>query len=189
MANHFRSKHYQTEENAAGLRATVPARPYRFMVRFLSVWLAVWAIGEAATLGKLLSPEGAPFDSSQLAGFWVWTLVGVLAALMLLWQKHGREIITVNNTMLLHRVEIFGIGITAAYPASQLKALRVIVPHSYPLINQGAWWPPFYGFGKGLVAFDYGARTVRIASSLNRDDAAALLQQLSTRLRGDADGR
>ena len=48
--------------------------------------------------------------------------------------------------------------------------------------NERAWFPPVVGSGFGPVAFDYGARTFRIAPSLDEAEAKLLVRELSVHL-------
>jgi hypothetical protein len=130
-----------------------------------------------------LSNPGDKTPSAFLA-FWLagWTLGGAFAIGAVLWQLDGREIITVNAVALTHRVEVFGFGRERTFRASDVKSLRSTEFASSVFTNQRAWFPPITGSGYGPVAFDYGARTIRIASSLEEAEAKMLVQELSARL-------
>jgi hypothetical protein len=149
---------------------------------FLIVWLGGWSFGEASAIRELSNPgDKAP---SAFLAFWLvgWTLGGAFAISAVLWQLAGREVITVNSVALSHRVEVFGFGRTRTFRASDVKSLRSTEFASNAFTNQRAWFPPLAGSGYGPVAFDYGARTIRIAPSLEEAEAKMLVQELSSRL-------
>ncbi len=176
------SPRFALESTPAGLRAIVPARRNIFVLLFMCVWLGGWAFGEMHAIRELLSPsEKTPqlFLTVWLAG---WTLGGAFALGTVAWQFAGREVISVNGTNLEHRVEAFGVGRTRTYRLSEVKNLRATDYSANPFTNQTAWFPPVTGSGFGPVAFDYGARTLRLAPALEEAEAKLLVSKLAPRL-------
>lgn len=176
------SARFQIEATTEGLRAVVPSRRNWFVMLFLLAWLGGWVFGEASATGELIR-AGDKTPSAFLA-FWLagWTLGGLFAIGTVLWQLAGREVVTVNTAALVHRVEVFGLGLSRSYSASEVKNLRATEYSTSPFNNQRAWLPPLYGSGFGPVAFDYGARTIRMAPSLEEAEAKLLVESLSSRL-------
>ncbi|MGM9514664.1 hypothetical protein ACS5PK_10465 [Roseateles sp. DB2] len=171
---------YQLSINADGLQAAIPARRSTFALLFLLLWLGGWAFGEMQAIEQLLHPSDmAPtaFLALWLAG---WTAGGLAAVGTLLWQIAGRELLTVNATALAHRIEVFGLGLTRNYAAHEVKALRA-APDS-ALAQYQALLPPFMGPARGALAFDYGARTIRLAPGIDEAEARELAAQLASRL-------
>lgn len=169
---------FQTETTTNGFRAVIPARRHFFVILFLLAWLGGWSFGEVSAI-RDLSQSGNETPSAFLA-FWLtgWTLGGIVAMGTVLWQLAGREIITANSLELSHRVEIFGVGRTRTFRAPDVKSLRATEFVSN-FSNQRAWLPSFIGSGYGPVAFDYGARTIRVAPSLEEAEAKMLVQKLA----------
>lgn len=152
------------------------------MLLFMCVWLCGWVFGEIHAIRELLSPsEKTPqlFLMVWLAG---WTLGGAFALGTVVWQFAGREVITVSSAELEHRVEAFGVGRTRTYRLSEVKNLRATDYSANPFTNQATWFPPVTGSGYGPVAFDYGARTMRLAPALEEAEAKLLVSKLSPRL-------
>lgn len=173
---------FTVEPTPEGLRAVVPARKNWFVILFLCAWLVGWVFGEVTAIRQLLSPsDNSPhlFTLAWLAG---WTLGGSCALAAVLWQLAGREVISVSATTLMHRIEAFGLGWSRAYKTSEVKGLRATDYSSNPFTNQAAWFPPLTGSGFGPVAFDYGARTLRVAAALEEAEAKLLVERLATRL-------
>jgi len=151
-------------------------------VLFLIAWLGGWAFGEVSASGELLR-NGDKTPTAFLT-FWLagWTLGGAFAASAVIWQLAGREVISVSSNTLLHRAEAFGLGWSRSYKASEVRNFRSTEYASNSFTNQRAWLPPVTGAGFGPVAFDYGARTIRMASSLEEAEAKMLVRELSPRL-------
>jgi len=145
---------------------------------FLVAWLGGWAFGEVNAAGELIH-AGDKTPSAFLA-FWIvgWTLGGLITFGTVLWQLAGREVLTVNSLSLTHRLEIFGIGVNRSYGASDIRNLRATEYSHSPFTNQNAWFPPLFGSGYGPLAFDYGARTIRVGSSLEEAEAKLLAGSL-----------
>lgn len=173
---------FQIKPSADGLHAIIPARRHIFIMLFITVWLGGWIMGEVSVIGQLLhSREQTPtaFLTFWLAG---WTLGGAFAIGAVLWQLAGKEIIVVNAATLSYRIEILGMGYTRNYRASDVKDLRATEFSANIFTNQRAWFPPIVGSGFGPIAFDYGARTIRLTPSLEEAEAKMLVQKLSSRL-------
>lgn len=173
---------FHVEATADGLRAVIPARRNWFVVLFLTAWLGGWAFGEISAASELLRDS----DKAQpgFLAFWLigWTLGGAFAATAVVWQVAGREVLSINSDTLLHRAEAFGLGWSRSYRASEVRNFRSTDYASNTFTNQRTWLPPITGSGFGPVAFDYGARTIRMAPSLEEAEAAMLVRELSSRL-------
>ncbi|MYN43533.1 hypothetical protein GTP23_00445 [Pseudoduganella sp. FT93W] len=122
--------------------------------------------------GDLAPP---PFLLFWLAG---WTLGGLYVLATVLWQLAGREAVSVTASALIHRIEIFGIGIDRSYDTSHIRHLRATEALASPYWYQRTMLPPLSGSGAGQVAFDYGGRTIRFGTSLDRAEASLLVASL-----------
>jgi hypothetical protein len=173
---------FHVEVTADGLRAVIPARRNWFVVLFLTAWLGGWVFGEISAASELLRNS----DKTQpgFLAFWLigWTLGGAFAATAVVWQLAGREVLSINSDTLLHRAEAFGLGWSRSYRTSEVRNFRSTDYASNTFANQRTWLPPVTGSGFGPVAFDYGARTIRMAPSLEEAEAAMLVRELSSRL-------
>jgi hypothetical protein len=176
------SARYSVEHSADGLRAFIPARRNWFIVLFLIAWLGGWIFGEVSAARELLNPRDD--TPSAFLFFWLagWTLGGAFCIGTVLWQLAGRELLIVNSTSLVHRIEVLGLGWSRAYRTAEVKNLRTTDYSPNPFTNQRAWFPPVGGSGYGPIAFDYGARTIRLAPGLEEAEARMLVGELSPRL-------
>ena len=169
---------YRLNHDMGGPRVAIPARRNWFVMVFYCVWLVGWAVGETTVLaervkGKHHAPQA--FMAVWLAG---WTCGGAYVLLTILWQLCGRELLTIAPDALHYRVEIFGIGRTSSYAIGQVTRLRAVEFNSSIFKAK----PPFFGAPTGPLAFDYGARTIRCAPSLDEAEARLLLAELKEQL-------
>ena len=153
----------------------MPAKRNVFVMLFLLAWLGGWAAGEVGALEGLLSgTDGAkPFLLVWLAG---WTFAGGFAALTWLWMLAGRERILLRPRTLAVRREVFGVGRTREDDLAHVRNLRVSTG-GYDPYGWGAG-ARFWGLGGGAVAFDYGAKAVRLAASVDEPEAAQIVREL-----------
>jgi hypothetical protein len=176
------SARYTVESTVDGIRISIPARRNWFIILFLIAWLGGWFFGEVSAATELLNPRDK--TPSGFLAFWLlgWTLGGAFCIAAVLWQLAGREILTVNPSWLIHRVEVFGFGLSRTYLASDVKNLRGTDDAPSLFVNQRAWFPPLVGSGYGPIAFDYGARTIRLAPGLEEAEAKMPVCDLLQRL-------
>lgn len=161
-----------------GLGIVVPAKRNLLVMVFLLAWLGGWAFGEFSVLSELLRGTDGPVPFLL---FWLlgWTVGGGFAAFVFLWMLAGREQITLRPRVLAIRREIFGLGSTREYDLAHVRNLRVS-----PTFHDPFGWTAaarFWGVGGGLVAFDYGAKAVRFAASIDEPEAAQVVQELKAR--------
>lgn len=173
---------FQAEITTDGFRVVIPASRNWFTMLFLLAWLGGWTIGETKVAGQLLNAGDR--TPTAFLFFWLigWTLGGLFTFGTVLWQLAGREVMTATSLALLYRVEVFGVGISRSYGASYIKNLRATESSASPTWNQRRMLPPLFGSGNGLIAFDYGARTIRIGSSLEEAEAKPLVDSLKQHL-------
>ena len=122
------SPRYTLEQMTGGIRTLIPTRRNWFVILFLCVWLCGWFFGFTAVAGILLNPsqsDGAP-DGFLLIWITGWTLGGAFAIVAVLWQLFGQEIISIEQGLMSHRVEILGLGRTRSYMLDQVLHLRTV---------------------------------------------------------------
>ena len=75
---------------AEGIEVIIPARKSQLVNFILVLWMLGWAYGEVAILGKLTNIDDNYPDAILV--FWIcgWTLCGLFAVLMWLWNTKGR---------------------------------------------------------------------------------------------------
>ncbi len=174
---------FQIEQTIEGIRIAIPSRRNIFVLAFLSLWLCLWFSGETMAISQLTAAD-ATSGPDLFLYFWLiaWTLGGGFALITLLWQLVGKEIVTIGNGALVYRVQIFGIGLDRSYAQTHITGMRTVEYVTSYFSNQSAIKPPFFGAVTGPIAFDYGARTMRILPSMDEAEARILLSKLKQQM-------
>jgi hypothetical protein len=173
---------YQLAETMQGLTASIPARRNWFVLLFMCAWLGGWVLGEVSAITRISNPTGD--GPKEFLAVWLigWTLGGGWVLACVVWQLFGREVITIAAGELIYRVEALGLGRSRSFTSYQISRVRVVDFSSMPFSRQWNMVPPLFGAGYGPIAFDYGARTYRLGSSLDEAGARQLLIRLAPRL-------
>ncbi len=185
---------YQLSERPGELSITIPAKRYWFLIPMLGAWLCLWVLGEIAGLGFLIGGlfgfgqgeegGGALLFAAAFAAVWLtlWTLGGIAAVYTLLWQVAGREVITIDGLVLRIERRVPCWTRVWEYRLEDVRELRMPPVPSLPWpynAQQVHSWP--LGRGAGLLAFDYGAKTIRFGLSLDEAEAKMLLAEIAQR--------
>ena len=158
-----------------GLEIVIPAKTHIFTAFFL-FWLGGWGWGEVTVVRDLINgSRNAAFEVFWLGG---WTLGGVFAAYVVLWNLFGRERITLSGDALIVRREVLGVGRVREYSLDHVRALRLSPP---VLGSRGPG--PFPLASNALIAFDYGASTVRFGLSIDEPEASGIIERMRRRHR------
>jgi hypothetical protein len=181
------SSHYVEPQSACFIEERVdgaeqlriPFRRQWFALIFISVWLTFWTVSGVAAMGALiLSRE--PFLVLWLA---FWSLGWVFAAVTVAMQIGGCEIIRVVGGRDLE-ISI-GAGrwrFRKLYRGDQIRNLASSDPNpmGIPFRVQQL---PFPGVGRGgAIKFDYGAKTVRAALTLDEAEGRMIADWLRSKL-------
>lgn len=166
-------------DRGLGLEILIPSRLQIASALFALVWLGGWAVGEVSAIQTLFCPSPDPGGMAFLA-FWLsgWTLAGAYILLWFFWMLVGRERISISPSSIMIRREIGRFGLTRKYRLSDVKNLRS-VPAS-PLDD----WDNLVQFWRdavGLIAFNYGAKTVRFGHSIEEAEASILVGEVRQR--------
>jgi hypothetical protein len=164
------------------VRAVARVRRNWLVGPFLLVWLCGWAFGEVAVIRELaLRARGGGFGF-LLVWLAAWTVGGVLVSLQLLWSFAGREEIAVGPRTLSVRVVAGPLRRTREYDLASVQNVRE--DHGFAGQLARAFRTTYPG-SHGAIAFDYGARTVRIGTDLEGEDVQKVLAMLQEGLPGD----
>jgi hypothetical protein len=168
-------------DTPAGLAITIPARPNRFMLVFVGVWLVGWAAGEWVVLRKVATAQTLDYATLFLI-VWLagWTVGGVVAARSWLWSAFGKERIVLGPATLSMKRDVLGMGRERRYDLPLISNLRTV-----PVVSSGrvrsARTPERSGTGRANVAFDYGPGTVYFGGGLDEAEASFIVERLKTR--------
>lgn len=165
-----------------GLEVIIPGRRNLLVAGFLLLWLGGWAMGETFAIRQLLK-GGLPGFADAFLVFWLggWTLGGGFALYTVLSMVFGREHIILRPDALVIRRELFSIARSREYDLDQIRNLRV----SPAAFNRPGSAASLQGFGTGgcLIAFDYGASTIRFGSAIEEAEAGQVVERLASRHR------
>ena len=164
------------------LRIVIPCNRSWFIVGFLGFWICGWAVAEYMVSSQFLKGDAPPEgESFMLAWFVVWTVGGLLAIYAWLWQVVGKEIVAVHGQTFTTRRDVGGFGFDKEYDLLQMRDLRVEPVGFNPLDFSAAL--QLWGIGGGVIAFDYGARTVRFGAGLDEAGAKEVVTAIQQRFR------
>jgi hypothetical protein len=165
------------EEGPSGLLITIPAPRNIFAMLFLPAWLVAWWVGFRSAISELLTAvPGTAFLAVWLLG---WTVGGVFAAVTFFWMLVGHERIVADTGVLAVSREIFGLSRKHEYRAADIRRLRVSTQPARTWY--GGTRTDYWGWNSGLVAFDYGAKTVRFGA-VDEAEAAWIVERVGKRL-------
>ena len=167
-------------DGPGGLGLFIPPKRNWFIILFMGFWLCMWAIGEIMVPLQFLKGEIRGVTEIFVLG-WLgaWTVGGVFAIYLWLWNLMGRQIITIQGHTLTTRRDIGGYGFDKKYDLTQVRDLRVNAKGSNAWDYSGSL--EFLGLGGGLVAFDYGTKTYRLGAGLDEAEAKLVVGKITDR--------
>ncbi len=158
-----------------GVEITIPERRNLLVAAFLGFWLCGWAVGEVSVLGMLMRGQAGPGGFFMLAWLGGWTIGGGMALYAWLRMVLGKERIRLRPDALVVFREVPGWVRRNEYDATQVTGLRALPVATVPFFGSRI---DVFGTSGGSIAFDYGARTVRLASGLDEAEARTLVATL-----------
>ncbi len=176
------SARHTTDDLGDTLRINIPSQKQWFLILFMGFWLIGWAFGEISTLGMLFGGQGfggqGPFMIAWLGG---WTIGGAWAIYILAWQLFGKEVIEISNQAIITNRVVFGLGFPKEYSVEHIKVLRISANVN---ANDMFGWSRagrLYGLSGGLIAFDYGSKTINFGSGIDEAEAKQILAEITQR--------
>jgi hypothetical protein len=174
------------------LKFTIPAPKQWFTLLILPFWLAMWTIGGVFAIALFIGwpPGSAPawnrlpesLGCFVLAWLGGWFVAEFFMAYSLLWMLTGKEIMEVRNSSITLSYKVLGLSYPKEYSAEYIRDLRVSANCASLLYHRWhTYQPNMYGFGGGLLAFDYGAKTFRVGARLDEPEARQILAAILER--------
>lgn len=171
---------HTVEDLGSSLLITIPSPRKWFLVIHLIIQVLVWVLMEVIILGAvIIGIENNGYSSSSaFIGIWLilFTLMGFFALYALLWQLAGREEVEVNTQSITIRHVLFGLNFPKEYSSNYFKDIRISIA-----TTRNTGWPFMFeswGLGGGTIAFDYGAKTYRLANSLDEAEAKQIIAEI-----------
>ena len=165
-------------DEAGGLTIVMPTRRLLPFVIFLPIWIVGWGFGESFAIATLVSGKGGGPAPTLFLAFWLtmWTFGGMVAVTLWLWTMFGRERLVVGSGRFVHSYELFGFTRPREYDVQAIRGLRAA-----PNLFSNARGFATMGPGSGAITFDYGAKTVRVGSSLDEAEGRMIVQRIKDR--------
>ena len=108
-----------------GIEIIIPARKSLFVNFFLILWLLAWAYGEVVIINRLLIVDSQTLDAFIVIFACGWTLSGMLASFIWLWNARGREIIRISDHELRLSREYVWFARSKSYETKYIHNLRI----------------------------------------------------------------
>ena len=167
------------EGGPEGLEIIIPAGRNLFAVVFLGVWLVSWFVGEVTAIAAITSTGNLAADAFLLLWLTFWTIGGYFAAYTWLWMLVGKERILMGASTLCVKRDILGLGRTRTYELFRIRELRVVAQADVPRVPRVAFRP--WGATGGLIAFDYGGKTIRLGGAIEAAEARMIVERMKAR--------
>lgn len=174
--NKRRSKVSQYPE---GIEVVIPSKKSLFVNFFLMIWLMAWAYGEAIIVNKLLDNEGQTPDAFIVFYACGWTLSGMLAIFIWLWNNRGREVIRISDSELKRSREYVWFSRSKTYETRHISNLRV--SDFSPTSLEMAGGMEFWGLAGGSITFDYEPGIGKIGLGIGDAEARRIIEIIKDR--------
>lgn len=169
--------HARLKETYAGLEISIPAKNRRFIMIFMPVWFAGWAIG-GGMFAKSVLNSSAGESPDRFIQVWLvfWAFGGIMALAKMLRMLWIKEIIRIEPGKLeLKRTALF--RKPEVYDLQQAKNFRTQQEQPDTSLRFGNMNAFTLEKGKhGTLCFEYDLKTVEFASGLQEPEARSLLK-------------
>jgi hypothetical protein len=167
------------EGGPEGLEIVIPARRNLPVVVLLGVWLVGWFMGQTTALDEAF--KGGIGRTPPILLFWLllWTVGGVAALYIWLWNLVGKERVIVGASTLRIKRDILGFGRTRVYELRSISKLRV-VPQSTGSPHRDVVFR-FSGLVGGAIEFECALKAIRFGFSLDEAEAAMVVDRMRQR--------
>ncbi|MFC4821345.1 hypothetical protein [Dokdonella ginsengisoli] len=161
----------------SGLELEMPARRSVSAVAFSSLWLVIWAV-IGYSFVSYRGGEGEDSTGGSLAMLLLWSALGAPAIFAWLWNIMGKERLCLSPNRISFRLEMLRMGIGNHYDPSLVRNFRAV---DVPATTAAWFWTsPVTIVAGGPLAFDYGARTVRLGAGIDYAEAVELARRITT---------
>ncbi|HEY5723541.1 MAG TPA: hypothetical protein VIT45_14595 [Allosphingosinicella sp.] len=174
----LKSPRFSVEPASGGELIRIPARRNWFLLLFVTLWLAVWTIGGLGTGAAVLRE----FNFAILISLAFWLLGVLFAATIISWQLVGVEFLRVVGGDLEIGYSFPGFQRSRLYRGGDIRSLAAAASNDmFAMFNWG--FPPFLNWTRlGSIKFNYGARTIRAAASLDEAEGQMIVEYVRKRL-------
>ena len=166
-------------EYPEGIQVVIPAKKSFFVNIFLATWLMAWVYGEIVVIDRLFSNQGQTPDAFIVFYAFAWTLSGMLAIFVWLWNNRGREVIRISDDELRRSREYVWFSISKFYQARHISNLRIsdLSPASLEMGGGMEFW----GLAGGSITFDYKSSLGKIGLGIDEAEAGRIIEVIKAR--------
>ncbi len=182
MSNYVRvpDMHSKIVDEGEGLKITMPVKRNWFVIIFLCAWLGGWFMGENSAIDQVLNSD-VPLSENLFILFWLigWTIGGIFAFTSLLWMLIGEEDLFFTYESLTVVKNLFEILKPKKFIITEVKNFRISTRNkmfdnklNFSSLSSGKF---------GIIAFDYGAKTIKLGTSIDEAEARMLIEKIRSR--------
>lgn len=166
-------------EYKEGIEVIIPARKSQLVNFVLLLWMMAWAYGEVTILSKLLNIGDNSPDAFLVIWICGWTLGGLFAVLMWLWNDRGCEIVRVSASELKHSRDYVLFSRSKSYETRLISNLH-LNPQTASNLELGGGME-FWGLAGGTIAFDYDRGIYKFGLGLDEAEAIDIIKAFQSR--------
>ncbi len=161
---------YKVVDYGNKLKFLVPSNKVVMQIIYSISWILIWLI-----IGSNIT-----FSLNPVWIYLIWIAALVSPVYTLLWNFLGQEITLVSNESIIISRKILGIGVVKRYEADKTANLHVDeVKENWFLFKDDEMKNPEIGCKS--ILFYYGAKTVKIVSSIVEAEALQILETIQKR--------
>lgn len=184
MATKSLQSRYKVQQLSNGVKVVLPSKKNYFFIIWCILGLTMWAYitGSVVYITSLLMIGLGSNNSMWIfIGFLVFILMfligwGAYAIYLLLWQFAGKEIIIAENDVFRISRQIFNRNKFLEYATKNISDLRANTPQPVKFALVKVF--KIISGQSGMIAFEYGAKTVRFGFEIEEGEAKQIVSVL-----------
>jgi hypothetical protein len=161
---------HSSKEIEDRLITSIPSRKSWYLIISLSI--SIVAVAAEMFIGLMV------IRGISLAFIWiaVWTIVGAFVIYIFLWQIFGKEEIQITVSSITISKIVITFRRSKEYANEYIKDLRI----SPMGMNEGtsSRLSAAFGYGGGIIVFDYGAGTIRMGSNIDEAEGKQIIAEI-----------
>jgi hypothetical protein len=138
-----------------------------------------WAYGEVVVINRLINSDAQAPDAFIVFYACGWTLAGMLAIFIWLWNNRGREVIRISDTELMRSREYVWFSRSKIYQTLHISNLHVSDFSPTSLEMSGGM--EFWGLAGGTITFDYKSGQGKVGLGIDEAEAKRIIELIKVR--------
>jgi hypothetical protein len=176
----YKPRHKSVQSDNGLLISITPQKNW-FILPIFAIWLLIWSIFVIGIVAAMISSKPEPVSFIVPI-----VILAVLFAIaypgtkLFLWNFFGVEEIRVTGQIISLRKRALKLGTWKEYSVEHVSSLRVAQNPAEYHFSPFMRTEQMLGFSGGWMAFDYGARTIRFAGSMDEAEAKSILKEITS---------